>query len=246
MPVDIYPLGDSAAVIQFGNTIDPKTHGKVMAMAALLDEEPLPGMIEYVPAFASITVFFDSFQIFRAHFGKTRLNRDAGMVSPFEIVSGCLREMAGRLVDNTEREPLRVEIPVCYGGDLGPDLETVADYHGLKPQDVVDIHSGGEYLVYMIGFAPGFPYLGGLPESIATPRRKTPRLSIPAGSVGIAGRQTGIYPIETPGGWQLIGRTPLRLFRPGQDPPTLLRAGQTVKFVPISREEFDRWKDEVR
>lgn len=132
------------------------------------------------------------------------------------------------------------EIPVCYGGELGPDLPEVAAAHGLSEEEVVEIHASADYLVYMLGFAPGFAYLGGLPKRIATPRRRTPRLSIPAGTVGIAGDQTGVYPIATPGGWQLIGRTPDPLFLPDAMPPALLRAGDIVRFRPISRAEFDR------
>ena len=144
------------------------------------------------------------------------------------------------LRDESLKDQRTVEIPVCYGGDYGPDLEFVAQHNSLTEEKVVAIHSAADYLVYMIGFAPGFPYLGGMSEQIAAPRRESPRLQIPAGSVGIAGAQTGVYPIETPGGWQLIGRTPLELFRPTEDPPTRLRAGDIVRFRPITSEEFDR------
>ena len=131
-----------------------------------------------------------------------------------------------------------VSIPVCYGGEFGPDLEYVARHNNLTTDEVIHIHSSGEYLVYMIGFAPGFPFLGGLSPKIATPRRPSPRATIPAGSVGIAGMQTGVYPIETPGGWQLIGRTPQKLFLPNENPPSLLQAGDVVKFCPISFQEY--------
>ena len=135
-----------------------------------------------------------------------------------------------------------VRIPVCYGGELGPDLGEVAAFHRLSPQQVIDIHTGGEYLVYMIGFAPGFPYVGGMSNKIATPRRKMPRLAIPAGSVGIAGEQTGVYPLETPGGWQLIGRTPLSLFNPqAKSAPSLLQAGDRIEFYAISRQEYESY-----
>jgi inhibitor of KinA len=142
--------------------------------------------------------------------------------------------------EQTEKELAHrtVSIPVCYGGEYGPDLEYVARHHNLTPEEVISIHSEGEYLAYMIGFAPGFPFLGGLSEKIATPRRPSPRTSIPAGSVGIAGMQTGVYPISTPGGWQLIGQTPVKLFLPKQNPPSLLQAGDIVKFEPISKEEY--------
>ncbi|MGV3465566.1 MAG: 5-oxoprolinase subunit PxpB, partial [Heyndrickxia sp.] len=137
-----------------------------------------------------------------------------------------------------------VEIPVCYGGDFGPDLETVASMNGLSTEEVIQIHSSAEYTVYMIGFAPGFPYLGGMSEKIATPRLPSPRLKIPERTVGIAGNQTGVYPIETPGGWQLIGRTPIKLFRPQDEVPSLLHAGDKVRFKPISYEEYVEWEGE--
>ena len=126
----------------------------------------------------------------------------------------------------------------------GPDLSVVASHNSLSEEEVVQIHSGGDYTVYMLGFAPGFPFIGGMPERIATPRRDSPRLKIPQRTVGIAGKQTGIYPIETPGGWQLIGRTPIELFLPEDEPPTLLRAGDKIKFTPISLEEYRTLKED--
>jgi len=138
-----------------------------------------------------------------------------------------------------------VEIPVCYGGKFGPDLEIVAKHNQLTPDEVITIHSEGLYLIYMIGFAPGFPYLGGLSDKIATPRRESPRFKIPAGTVGIAGDQTGVYPIETPGGWQLIGRTPVKLFNPKHSSPTLLKTGSYIRFIPIPPKEYEQLSMEV-
>jgi inhibitor of KinA len=218
-------LGDTAVLVRFGDRIDPGTLNRVLAFRASLEAEPLPGMVEHVPAFASVAVYYDPLR-----------------VSEAEIVER-IRERRRHLPARPAAEPRVVEIPVCYGGSFGPDLPFVAEYHGLTPDEVVAIHSGAEYTVYMIGFAPGFPYLGGLPERIATPRRDTPRLSIPAGSVGIAGAQTGVYPLETPGGWQIIGRTPLRLFRPEAAEPSLLRPGDVVRFRPLPPEAFDQWKE---
>lgn len=144
-----------------------------------------------------------------------------------------------------EAPPSRtVVIPVCYGGEFGPDLEEVARFHGMTEDEVIAIHAQGRYRVYMIGFAPGFAYLGGLSPEIATPRRATPRTHVPAGSVGIAGNQTGVYPLATPGGWQIIGRTPLALFRPHHEEPSLLRAGDIVQFCPITEEQYRMWDDE--
>ena len=135
-----------------------------------------------------------------------------------------------------------VEIPVCYDPEFGPDLGLVAKQAKLTPEEVIKRHGKPEYLVYLVGFAPGFPYLGGLPKELHTPRHAKPRMVVPPGSVGIGGQQTGIYPLATPGGWNLIGRTPVRLFRPEENPPVLLRAGDQVKFRAISREEFAKWE----
>jgi inhibitor of KinA len=184
-------------------------------------------MVEYVPAFTTVTVYYNP------------------LLLSYKDACSAL----ARIVTDVETAPAvsarTIEIPVCYGGEFGPDLEFVAEHNGLTVDEVVQIHSGGEYLVYMIGFAPGFPYLGGMSVRIQAPRRLSPRLSIPAGTVGIAGMQTGVYPIETPGGWQLIGRTPEELFRPNLSSPSLLQAGDLVRFRPTSRMEYDQWKGAV-
>ncbi|WP_047150712.1 5-oxoprolinase subunit PxpB [Aneurinibacillus tyrosinisolvens] len=226
--MNLYPLGDSAVVIELGKEINEQIHHKVRVLSAYLDEHPFPGMVEYVPAFTTVTVFYDPVQ-----FGS----------SPYRHVCTVIKNFAAGLSRIPEEEPRIVEIPVCYGGEFGPDLEFVADHNGLTPEEVISIHSSGDYLVYMVGFAPGFPYLGGMPGKIATPRRSSPRLSIPAGTVGIGGTQTGVYPIETPGGWQLIGRTPLPLFRSNENPPALLQAGDRIRFRPISRQEYAEQKE---
>ncbi|WP_051663446.1 5-oxoprolinase subunit PxpB [Alicyclobacillus macrosporangiidus] len=218
--VSIEPLGDGAAVVRLGTRIDPDTHRQVRRLVLAVDRSAPPWLVELVPAFTTVTVFYDAVQ------------------ADFAQVEDWLRTRLEVLGDDPLPPPREVRIPVCYGGEFGPDLGVVASHNGLTEDEVIAIHSQGEYLVYMIGFAPGFPYLGGLSERIATPRRSTPRVSIPAGTVGIAGMQTGVYPISTPGGWQLIGRTPVRLFRPEQDPPTLLQAGDIVRFDPISPDEY--------
>jgi KipI family sensor histidine kinase inhibitor len=161
------------------------------------------------------------------------------LVLSSEAVAGLILDAAGHLPEDP-REPISVvEIPVLYGGNEGPDLGDVAARAGLREEEVVELHTAGDYLVFMIGFMPGFPYLGGLAPAIATPRLATPRTVVPAGSVGIAGAQTGIYPAESPGGWRLIGRTPVRLFDARLDPPALLQAGDHLRFVPVSRAEYD-------
>jgi inhibitor of KinA len=226
----ILPLGDSSLVVRFGDRIDPALHRRVMSLAAYLDAHPIPGIVEYVPAFASLAIHYDPLRIARSP-------------SSYELLVSTLQQSIARMEEPASHEARIVEIPVCYGGEFGPDLEYVAAYHRLSIEEVISLHSGGSYRIYMIGFAPGFPYLGGMNERIATPRRSTPRSRVPAGSVAIGGMQTGVYPIESPGGWHLIGRTPLRLFRPERVPPVLLRAGDTIRFRSISRAEFDAWKE---
>lgn len=229
--VRIYPLGEIAAVVEFGKRIDYETHVRVMALAERLEKKSFPGMIEYVPAYTTLTVYYDPLIV-----GKN------GQEDAYQNVRAMLLDLA-KVKVKKRKEPGRVvEIPVCYGGEFGPDLDEVAGSNKLSVEEVIGIHSGGQYLVYMLGFAPGFPYLGGMDERIATPRKATPRQAIPAGSVGIAGAQTGIYPLETPGGWQLIGRTPVSLFDPQREDPCLLRAGDNVRFVPITKEEYHKAK----
>lgn len=225
--VEIFPVSDTAIMVQLGEKIDLITHQRVKSLAQYLNQQPFTGMLEYIPAFTTITIFYDPLRL------------SAGKVPAYEIVCSILEEIVANLRDETNLKAKIIEIPVCYGGDFGPDLEYVALHNGLKPEEVIKIHSDNNYLVYMIGFAPGFPYLGGMSKKIAVPRRNSPRLVIPAGSVGIAGEQTGVYSIETPGGWQLIGRTPLALFQLASSPPSLLQAGDIVKFQPISRQEYE-------
>jgi inhibitor of KinA len=173
------------------------------------------------------------------HYDPARVPAAAGAPSsPYERVALALTAALADLRGEALSPPAVVEIPVCYGGAFGPDLDDVARHHGLTPDEVVRIHTAGDYLVYMIGFAPGFPYLGGMSERIATPRRPVPRTLVPASSVGIGGSQTGVYPIASPGGWQLIGRTPLRLFAPEREPATLLRMGDRVRFRAIPPDEL--------
>ncbi|RKN78279.1 5-oxoprolinase subunit PxpB [Paenibacillus ginsengarvi] len=241
--VRIVPLGDTAIVVQWGDAITSETHQRVRQLTAFLEDRPFAGLIEYVPAFTTVTVYYDALTLIDKHAGLVAPeNRDF----PFAIAEALLSDIVNQLVTTSDRPARIVEIPVCYGGEFGPDLEAVAAFAGKSAEEVIAIHTSAYYLVYMLGFAPGFAYLGGMSGQIATPRRETPRLSIPAGSVGIAGGQTGVYPIETPGGWQLIGKTPIPLFLPGQTPPTRLQAGDIVRFRRISRTEYDRWKEPAR
>lgn len=246
-PAELLPLGDGAAVVRFGSRIDEPTRQKVQALTACLERNPFPGLIEVVPAFVSVTVFYDPMKVADPQTGEAwnaGPNNGFRIRSPFRIVSGLLSRLAADLGEAGQDAPRIVEIPVCYGGEHGPDLQEVAELSGLSPEEVVAIHAGTDYRVHMIGFAPGFPYLGGMSERIAAPRRSVPRMNIPAGTVGIGGSQTGIYPIATPGGWRLIGRTPLKLFRPDRPEPSLLRAGDVVRFRPIRYEHYIAWGED--
>jgi len=212
------PAGDSALVIIFGDRIDEGINKKVHAVANAIEKTSPDWLIEVVPTYTSIYVYYDPLKL--------------GYQEALDTIKPFLS------AEPKEEKPRIVEIPTVYGGEFGPDIEFVAQHNGLTIDDVIEIHSKPLYRVYMLGFTPGFAYLGGMDERIATPRLEKPRLKVPAGSVGIAGKQTGIYPIESPGGWRLIGRTPLRLFTPEKNPPTLLQPGDYVKFVPISEKEF--------
>jgi len=226
--VRLSPLGDRALLIHLGDTIDEKTHRLVRAVCAQLTEHPVPGMIELVPAFASVAVHYEPGAVPNGGSQSTPHARFAA------AIEGTLRSLA----DESIPPPRTVEIPVCYGNEYGPDLEEVGKLHDLAPDEVVRLHSGATYRVYMLGFAPGFAYMGGLPEAIATARRAEPRMAVPAGSVGIGGSQTGVYPLTLPGGWRLIGRTPVRLFDAARQPPTLLSVGDEVRFRAVSPNEY--------
>jgi len=235
LSVDMYPLGENAIMVEFGKCIHPDINRKVMALVEYLDQHPFEGMLEYISAYKNVTIFYDPLLV-----NVLPIEVEAGeMPLSYRKMVRFIEEALKTIDMNKARQASIVELPVCYGGEFGPDLAFVAKHNQLSTQEVIDIHSSGEYLVYMIGFAPGFPFLGGMSEKIATPRRSSPRLAIPVGSVGIAGSQTGAYPIETPGGWQLIGRTPVELFCPQNNPPTLLDAGNVVKFKPITLDEYN-------
>jgi inhibitor of KinA len=221
-------MTETAMVVRFGETIDAAIADAIHALALSLEADPFPGFVEASPGFATLAVFFDPDAVLRG--------RDE---PPAATVQRLLEARLSGLDRAALGQPRVVEIPVAYGGAFGPDLAELAQHHGLTEEEVVALHSGGEYRVHMIGFSPGFPFLGGLTERLATPRRASPRLRIPAGTVAIGGPQTGIYPMESPGGWNLIGRTPLALFLPAEDPPCLLEAGDRIRFRPIAAEEFE-------
>ncbi|MFC4075292.1 5-oxoprolinase subunit PxpB [Salinithrix halophila] len=227
MSLHFQPLGDTGVRVQFGDRIDPAINNQIRRYCRRLKKLSLEGVVEWVPSYTAVTVYY---QPYRVRYG--------------ELVR-ILSELVEEIESDQELESRLVEIPVVYGGRFGPDLEEVARYSGLTPEEVIRIHSQSPYRIYMMGFVPGFPYLGGMSETIAVPRLEKPREKIPAGSVGIAGAQTGVYPLETPGGWRLIGRTPLRLYDPHRHPPMLLAAGDHVQFRPISEEEYSSIEEEV-
>ena len=223
----ILHAGDSCVTVEFGSSISLEINGRVQELRRLLAERDLPGVRELVPTYRSLSVFFDPVEV------------DAGKFIP------VLESLAASTNETAAPGGKVVVVPVCYGGEFGPDMANVAAHNGLSEDEVIRLHTEPDYYCYMLGFTPGFSYLGGMNEKIATPRLENPRTRIPAGSVGIAGSQTGIYPIDSPGGWQIIGRTPLKLFDPLREPPTLLDAGLWVRFESISEEAYRKIEEDV-
>nr|WP_100371712.1 5-oxoprolinase subunit PxpB [Bacillus sp. FJAT-45037] len=236
--VTIRSFGDTSIIVSFGNEIDSNIHNRVKAFTEYLDRHPIVGMVEYVLAFTSVTIFYDPLEV-------VQRKRTEEVYSPYKLVRIEVEEALSKVKSTQSNRGRQVEIPVYYGGEYGEDLEFVASHNELSVEEVIDIHSSAEYLVYMIGFAPGFPYLGGVSERIATPRRSSPRSSISKGSVGIAGKQTGVYSLSTPGGWQIIGRTPLELFRPHEKTPSYLQPGDRIRFTQITLDQYHAYKEEV-
>lgn len=230
------PASDQSLLISFDDAITPEAGERVRKLLRLLESEPLPAVRNLHPAYASLLIKFDALHTSHAE------------------LESALRSYLDRLDALPLPEPRLVEIPVCYGGEFGPDLAGVATLHGMTPEQVIDAHASAAYAVCFLGFVPGFAYLTGLPHALATPRLPTPRRVVPAGSVGIAGHQTGVYPCPTPGGWRLIGRTPLQMFRAARgrqvrpvlaarsEPMSLLAIGDRVLFLPISRDRFSELK----
>jgi len=214
------PFGDCALLIEFGEEINLKLNQRVVALDEAILKAEIQEVEEIVPTYRSLLV----------RYNPLRAN--------YEQITFRIRELEHEMAESPQVEGRIIRVPVVYGGECGPDLNAIAQIHGLTEEQVVKLHSETEYRVYMIGFIAGFPYLGKVPDAIATPRLETPRLKVPAGSVGIAEKQTGIYPCEAPGGWRIIGRTPVRLFDPLQLPPAMLRAGDTVRFEPVSQDRF--------
>ena len=212
--------GDKAICVELGDAISPEINRRVRNLSLAVERQLILGITDLVPTYRSILVYYDP------------------MLISYSELEARIRALENQLGDVTPEVPRVVEVPTVYGGDYGPDLELVARHSGLSTEEVIGIHSGTDYLIYMMGFTPGFTYLGGMSERIATPRLQTPREVVPAGSVGIADRQTGVYPTESPGGWQLIGRTPIELFDQDRDPPVAVDTGDYVRFVPVTESEY--------
>ena len=217
-------MGDRALLVELGDEIDVKVNNKVRELFVAIKADPLEGVVETIPSYRSLLLIFDPL--------KTTLS----------LLQNGVHHFWKTLDTSQLPEPRRVEIPVVYGSKYGPDLEWVAGYHGITTDEVIRLHTTHTYHVYMIGFMPGFPYLGELPEALITPRRETPRTVVPRGSVALAQGQTGIYSTQSPGGWQIIGRTPFTLFDPGKWPPALLEMGDRVNFFSIDEGEMTNWE----
>jgi KipI family sensor histidine kinase inhibitor len=217
-------MGDRGLLLEFGDEISPEVNEKVRRMTLAIQAESIEGIVEIVPTYRSLLILYNP------------------LILSIDDLKKRLERIEKGLQQTPFPEPKLTRIPALYGGSYGPDLEEVAKYHQISPEEVIQLHCSKPYFIYMIGFMPGFPYMGELPEALITPRLKTPRLSVPAGSVAIAQRQTGIYPMESPGGWQIIGRTPVKLFNPEREPPALLQMGDHVQFFPISEKEFKEWQ----
>ena len=209
----IVPLGDSSLLVQLGDKIDLAVNQRVHALASLIEASSINGIIETVPAYATLLVHYDP------------------LILSFAQLKNHLRAKLNLIEEESNRKRKFIEVPVHYGGEYGMDLESVASHVHLQVEDVIRIHSERTYTIYMMGFTPGFPYMGKLDDAIVMPRLETPRTRVPAGTVAIAGSQTGIYSIDSPGGWQLIGWTPLRLFSPESEAPFLFSPGDEVKFI---------------
>ena len=220
--------GEKALVIEFGDKISEEINSKVRAMMIGIDKKNIKGIVEMTPTYRSLMVHYNPLDI------------------DYKSLLNNLKTLESELDNINIPLPKIIEIPTLYGGEYGPDIENVSKHNSLSIDEIIKIHSSKEYLIYMLGFTPGFPYLGGMDERIATPRLKTPRTKISGGSVGIAGSQTGIYPIDSPGGWQLIGKTPLKLYDVHRDTPMLLQAGNYIKFVSISEEEYVKIEDAIK
>jgi len=230
--IHFFQISENAISLEFGNDINEEILGRIAGLNQWIKRNPFAGLLSTIPAYTTLTLYFNP----------------VGLMNDFNLKGSTTLDKISRYIKslnvetNTDQEVYReiIKIPVCYDLTFGFDLQELSSFYQLKKEEIIDIHSSAVYTVYMIGFVPGFPYLGGLSEKLTATRRQNPRSAIPAGSVGIAGQQTGIYPLETPGGWQIIGRTPLKLFNVNRQKPSLLKAGDKLKFEQISLREFEQ------
>ena len=225
--IRILPAGDLSLIVEFGNEISTECNDKVMQLNQCIRRDKVKGVVETVPTFRSLLIYYDPITI------------------SYKKLCKYIKSVSEQKGNKTIKQKRIIEIPVCYGGQYGEDFGDVVRHTGLSEEELINVHSCKDYLIYMLGFLPGFPYLGGMDNRLNTPRLSNPRTSIPAGSVGIGGEQTGIYPIASPGGWRLIGRTPLKLYDSERDNPTLYQAGDYIRFKPVTQEEYQMIEDAV-
>lgn len=229
-PYTMFPLGDSALTIDFGNSIDDETNQKVLQLYHQIKDARIPYVSDLVPAYSSLTVYYDV------------ISNYSTQHSAFEVMSELIENITEEKPKSTKTTNRIIDIPVCYETKYALDIYEIARQKNLAPEEIIAIHTSKTYRVYMLGFIPGFSYMGLVDEQIAVARKTEPRLNVEAGSVGIAGRQTGIYPLNSPGGWQIIGRTPLQLFNKDRAQPVLFEPGDEVKFYSITEDEFEDFK----
>ena len=225
--IRILTAGDSSLLVEFGKVISPETNRRITALVQLLKVQHMEGVVDIIPAFCSLLINYDP------------------RVISYEEIRERMQNLLKMDATMDAGKKKIFEIPVCYGGAYGPDIGTIAKHAGLTEEEVIQIHSSRDYLIYMLGFLPGFCYLGGLDERIHTPRLANPRIKISAGSVGIGGSQTGIYPMDSPGGWQLMGMTPVKTYDPDREIPILVEAGDYIRFIPVDEQEYLRIRELV-
>lgn len=225
--IRILTAGDSAVLIEFGKEISPDINARITALVRLMKAQQIEGVVDMIPSFCALLINYDPRVV---SYGKMKKR---------------LEKLLKLEVETRATEAKIFEIPVCYGSEYGPDLDNISSLAGLREEEVIRIHSSRDYLIYMLGFLPGFSYLGGLDERIHTPRLANPRVKIRAGSVGIGGSQTGIYPLDSPGGWQLLGMTPVKTYDPAREVPILFEAGDYIRFVPINEARYQEIREQV-
>ena len=233
--ISLFQISENTISIEFADEINAETLEEITRFNQCIKQNPFSGLRSTIPAYTTLTLYFNPVE----------LMNDAGLKghSCADKISEYLKNLIPEEKKSQKIDGQIIHIPVCYDEKFGLDLEALTSFYQLKKEEIIHLHSSTNYTVFMIGFVPGFPYLGGLPKKLIAPRKQNPRPAIPAGAVGIAGQQTGIYPLETPGGWQIIGRTPLKLFDTNRTEPSLLKAGDKIKFEPISLTEFERTEE---